>query len=283
MNPFFRDTSLPPRTNVLGVGAHAFDVQSAKAFFLTALKRHRKGYVCFTSVHGVMEAQNDLELRRIYDEALVVAPDGMPLVWVGQAQGFHSMERIAGPEMMLELMGSAEFRGFSHFLCGGEPGMAEELRGKLQQKFPGVNICGVFTPPFRPMKVDEERALVEAVHRVQPDIIWVGLGAPKQERFMAHYLPLLDTTLMMGVGAAFLLHTGRIKDSPRWVKRAGMQWMHRLLQEPTRLWRRYLLRNPSFLLRIGFQFLLEGRNHSVKAGKAATVEGKDLRTAARTM
>jgi N-acetylglucosaminyldiphosphoundecaprenol N-acetyl-beta-D-mannosaminyltransferase len=247
------------RIDVLGVHAHALNIASAKATFLAALKRHTKGYVCFTSVHGVMEAQSDPALMKIYEDALVVAPDGMPLVWVGHMQGYSSMERIAGPEMMLEVMGGEEFRDCTHFLCGGETGMAEELRDKLTARFPHLKISGTFTPPFRPMKLDEERALIEAVHRAQPDIIWVGLGAPKQEHFMARYLPLLDTTLMMGVGAAFLLHTGRISDSPRWVKRAGLQWAHRLVQEPTRLWRRYLLRNPSFIVRVALQFLRNGK------------------------
>jgi N-acetylglucosaminyldiphosphoundecaprenol N-acetyl-beta-D-mannosaminyltransferase len=273
MNEVVSNTVSTQRIDVLGVGAHALNIASAKATIQAALKRHTKGYVCFVSVHGVMEAQHDPALMKIYDEALVVAPDGMPLVWVGHMQGHSSMERVAGPEMMLEIMGGEEFRDCTHFLCGGESGMAEELRDKLVARFPHLKICGTFTPPFRPMKLDEERALIEAVHRAQPDIIWVGLGAPKQEHFMARYLPLLDTTLMMGVGAAFLLHTGRISDSPRWVKRAGLQWAHRLLQEPTRLWRRYLLRNPSFMVRVALQFLRSGRK------SASSRQSSDMKTA----
>ncbi|HTJ30307.1 MAG TPA: WecB/TagA/CpsF family glycosyltransferase, partial [Acidobacteriaceae bacterium] len=179
MNLPIRRIDTPPETSVLGVRTHAANVESAKAVFLSALKRHAKGYVCFSCVHGVMEAQRDRELKRIYDGALLVAPDGMPLAWVGKLQGFRTMERVAGPEMMLELMASEDFRKYSHFLCGGEPGMAEDLRDRLTQRFPGVNICGVFTPPFRAMRADEERELIETVHRVQPDIVWVGLGAPK--------------------------------------------------------------------------------------------------------
>jgi N-acetylglucosaminyldiphosphoundecaprenol N-acetyl-beta-D-mannosaminyltransferase len=269
MKETLRHTASPQRIDVLGVRAHALDIASAKSLFHTAIKRHHKGYVCFASVHGVMEAQSDPSLMKIYEDAMVVAPDGMPLVWVGRMQG-HTMERVAGPEMMLEIMGGDEFRGCTHFLCGGEPGMAEELRDKLVVRFPHLKICGVFTPPFRPMKFDEERVLIEAVHRAQPDIIWVGLGAPKQEHFMARYLPLLDTTLMMGVGAAFLLHTGRISDSPRWIKRAGLQWAHRLAQEPTRLWRRYLLRNPSFIVRVALQFLRSGRRTSLQSSEIKT-------------
>jgi N-acetylglucosaminyldiphosphoundecaprenol N-acetyl-beta-D-mannosaminyltransferase len=271
MNESLHNVSPTQRIDVLGVRAHALDVASAKAAFKTALRRHIKGYVCFTSVHGVMEAQSDPALMKVYDDALIVAPDGMPLVWVGHMQGFRSMERVTGPEMMLEVMGGEEFRNCAHFLCGGEPGMAEELRDKLVARFPHLKICGTFTPPFRPMKVDEERALIEAVHRAQPDIIWVGLGAPKQEHFMARYLPLLDTTLMMGVGAAFLLHTGRISDSPRWVKRSGLQWAHRLLQEPTRLWRRYLFHNPAFIVRVALQLARGTRRAPAASGKPAEI------------
>jgi N-acetylglucosaminyldiphosphoundecaprenol N-acetyl-beta-D-mannosaminyltransferase len=277
MNEALRNISSTQRINVLGVRAHALDIPTAKAAIYEAVKRHTKGYVCFVPVHSVMAAQDDPALMKIYDDALLVAADGMPLVWIGHMQGFRSMERVAGPEMMLEIMGGEEFRGCTHFLCGGEPGMADELRDKLIARFPYLKICGVFTPPFRPMKVDEERALIEAVHRAQPDIIWVGLGAPKQEHFMARYLPLLDTTLMMGVGAAFLMHTGRISDSPRWVKRAGLQWVHRLMQEPMRLWRRYLLRNPSFIMRVALQFLRNGRRTSA----AAALQRNDMKPAPR--
>jgi N-acetylglucosaminyldiphosphoundecaprenol N-acetyl-beta-D-mannosaminyltransferase len=271
------------RINVLGVRAHAINTQAAKATVLSAIKQHIKGYVCFVPVNGVMEAQLDPRLMRIFENALLVAPDGMPLVWVGHAQGFPTMERVAGPEFMLEIMGSEEFRGCSHFLCGGEPGTAQELRDKLLQRFPGLDICGIFTPPFRPMLVDEEREFIEAVHRAAPDFLWVGLGAPKQEHFMARYLPLLDTTIMLGVGAAFLMHSGRISNSPKWVRQAGLQWFHRLLQEPRRLWRRYILRNPVFIAKILYQFLRHGRSTSFGAYESVVPATAELKSAPRVM
>jgi N-acetylglucosaminyldiphosphoundecaprenol N-acetyl-beta-D-mannosaminyltransferase len=279
MNQSLPEYVVKERINVLGIRAHALNVASAKAAVLAAVRRRIKGYVCFVSVHGVMEAQHRPELMSVMNNALLVAPDGMPLVWVGHAQGYKTMERVAGPEFMLEVMRSEEFRGCAHFLCGGEPGMAQALKDNLCRSIPGVNICGVFTPPFHAMRLQEERALIEAVHRASPDIIWVGLGAPKQELFMARYLPLLDTTLMMGVGAAFLMHTGRIRQSPLWVRKAGLQWVHRLLQEPIRLCRRYLLSNPAFILRILAQFARYGRQtcfESVSAPPGARVELKNL-------
>jgi len=281
MNQSLPECAAKKRINVLGIRAHTLDVPSAKAVVLAAIRRRIKGYVCFVSVHGVMEAQHHPELMTVINNALLVAPDGMPLVWVGHAQGFKAMKRVAGPEFMLEVMRSEQFRGCAHFLCGGEPGMAQELKENLCRSIPGLNICGVFTPPFSPMRLEEERALIEAVHRASPDIIWVGLGAPKQELFMARYLPLLDTTLMMGVGAAFLMHTGRIRQSPLWVRNSGLQWAHRLLQEPIRLCRRYLWNNPAFVLRILLQFVRYGGNTSFENMHAPPTPGVSLKNLAR--
>jgi N-acetylglucosaminyldiphosphoundecaprenol N-acetyl-beta-D-mannosaminyltransferase len=207
-----------------------------------------KGYVCLTGVHGIMEAQRDPSVKSIFHEALLVAPDGMPTVWMGHMQGFPAMQRVFGPDLMIEIIGGEEFRTCVHFFCGGEPGVAECLRDAMLRRFPWVKISGTYSPPFRPMTTLEESELEAEVRSLRPDIIWVGLSTPKQERFMARYLPMLDTRLMIGVGAAFLFHTGAIQDSPKWVKRAGLQWLHRLSQEPARLWRRYLLNNPRFII-----------------------------------
>ncbi len=155
---------------------------------------------------------------------------------------------------MLEIIGRNEFRDCVHFFCGGAPGVAENLREEMTRRFPWVKIAGTFAPPFREMTAEEERDLSGQIRSLQPDIIWVGLSTPKQELFMARYLPILDTKLMIGVGAAFLYHTGAIRDSPTWVKRAGLQWVHRFIQEPGRLWRRYLLNNPVFIFLVLLQF-----------------------------
>jgi N-acetylglucosaminyldiphosphoundecaprenol N-acetyl-beta-D-mannosaminyltransferase len=202
-----------------------------------------------------MEAQRDPTLKSIFAEALLVAPDGVPTVWMGHMQGFSAMRRVFGPDLMVDIMGKDEFRHCSHFFCGGGPGVAESLRDAMLQRFPWVQITGIYSPPFRPMTAMEESDLEAKVRSLRPDIIWVGLSTPKQEQFMARYLPILDTKLMVGVGAAFLFHTGAIQDSPRWIKQAGLQWLHRLLQEPSRLWRRYLLNNPRFIFCALLQFI----------------------------
>jgi len=235
------------RANVLGVGIDAVDMEQALTRVENALSSRQKGYVCFANVHGVMEAQRDPVLANIYAGAVLAAPDGMPVVWVGLNQGYNGMERVAGPDLMLEVISRKEFRGYSHFLCGGKDGIAQELRDGLIARCPEVKIAGVYTPPFGPMSQAQEKEFVALIDRLKPDIIWVGISTPKQERFMAHYLPLLNTTLMFGVGAAFDFHTGRIADCANWIKKAGLQWLHRFIQDPRHLWKRYLRNNPTFI------------------------------------
>jgi N-acetylglucosaminyldiphosphoundecaprenol N-acetyl-beta-D-mannosaminyltransferase len=235
------------QVNVLGVGVHAVDMQSTAVLLEEEIRNGGKGYVCLTGVHGIMEAQRDPGLKSVFADAILVVPDGMPTVWMGQLQGFTTIQRVFGPDLMIDIMGRAEFRNCVHFFCGGKPGVAESLRDEMLRRFPWVQITGIYSPPFRPMSAMEESQLEAKVRSLRPDIIWVGLSTPKQERFMARYLPVLDTKLMIGVGAAFLFHTGAIKDSPKWIKHAGLQWLHRLLQEPSRLWKRYLLNNPHFI------------------------------------
>jgi len=244
-----------PRVNVLGVGVHAINMQQSVSYLIEAALRRQKGYVCVTGVHGVMEAQNDARFRDILNRSLLTTPDGMPTVWVGKTAGHAAMGRVFGPDLMLNLCDASITRGLKHFLFGGAPSVAEELKRNLQHRFRGLQIVGTYTPPFRALNTDEQSQLAEQVKTAQPDFFWVGLSTPKQERFMAEYLPKLDTTVMLGVGAAFDLHTGRMKDSPDWIKSAGLQWGHRLLQDPQRLWKRYLVNNPKFIAAITAQLL----------------------------
>jgi len=237
-----------PRANVLGVGVHAVNMDDALRIVFDAVREHRKGYVCVTGVHGVMEAQKDEVFRRALNSAMLVTPDGMPTVWMGKAQGHRDMDRVFGPEFMWNVCSDSVSRQVTHFLYGGNPGVAEQLRDNLCNSFPGLKIVGTYTPPFRPLNPDEESELIEQVSQASPDFFWVGLSTPKQERFMAAYLDKLDTRVMVGVGAAFDVHTGRIKDCDQWIKRAGLQWAHRLMQEPRRLWKRYLINNPKFIV-----------------------------------
>jgi N-acetylglucosaminyldiphosphoundecaprenol N-acetyl-beta-D-mannosaminyltransferase len=248
------------RVDVLGVKISATNMVEATAIIKRWIEQDEKHYVCVTGVHGVMECQRDEELRQIHNGSGLTVPDGMPMVWAGKSFGVRHMGRVYGPDLMLAVCTMSAGQGFTNFLYGGGEGVAEELRQSLASKCPGVNIVGTYTPPFRPLNGAEERQLIEQVAGLKPDIFWVGLSTPKQERFMAEYLPKLETKVMLGVGAAFDIHTGRVKDAPGWVKKTGLQWFHRLVQEPKRLWKRYLINNPIFIVKFIRQLIIQKRN-----------------------
>jgi N-acetylglucosaminyldiphosphoundecaprenol N-acetyl-beta-D-mannosaminyltransferase len=243
------------RANVLGVGISAINMDSAVLMTDSLLQSEGRGYICLTGVHGVMEAQADQALRQILNESFLTAPDGMPMVWIGRLQGHTRMRRVFGPDFMAEMCRVSVGRGYRHFFYGGREGVAEELRNSLMRTIPGLNIVGIFTPPYGPLNRNGELELERLVAETKPDIFWVGLGTPAQEHFMADYVRRLDVKVMVGVGAAFDFHTGRLKDAPDWIKAIGMQWLHRLIQEPRRLWHRYLTNNPKFIWNISLQVL----------------------------
>jgi N-acetylglucosaminyldiphosphoundecaprenol N-acetyl-beta-D-mannosaminyltransferase len=237
------------RVNVLGVGISVLNLRTALAAIAGAVRERRKGYICVTGVHGVMEAQADAGFKKILNAAFMCTPDGMPMVWAGKLNGHREMSRVYGPDLMLDVCAWSETNGVKHFFYGGAGGVAELLAQKLKVKFPKLEIAGSFTPPFRALNPDEEKELRELVSATRPDIFWVGLSTPKQEKFMAEFLPKLDATLMIGVGAAFDFHSGRVRQAPRWMQRSGLEWFYRLYSEPRRLARRYFRNNPRFALK----------------------------------
>ena len=237
------------RINILGVGLSVLNLQTALTALAEVVRERRKGYICVTGVHGVMEAQDDANFKKILNAAFLCTPDGMPMVWAGKLNGQREMRRVYGPDLLLDVCAWSETSGAKHFFYGGADGVAELLAQKLKLKFPKLEIVGTFTPPFRALNTDEEKKLREQVTATQPDIFWIGLSTPKQEKFMAEFLPKLDTTLMIGVGAAFDFHSGRVKQAPRWMQRSGLEWFYRLCSEPRRLAKRYFKNNPLFALK----------------------------------
>jgi N-acetylglucosaminyldiphosphoundecaprenol N-acetyl-beta-D-mannosaminyltransferase len=247
------DESPAARANLLGVGISAINMQDALRHSSQLVQQRRKGYICVTGVHGIMEAQRDPSFRAILNRSFLCTPDGMPTVWVGRMQGHRRIRRIYGPDFMLEMCRLSVEKRYRHFLYGGNRGVAERLKRRLERLIPSISIVGTFAPPFRALTPAEEDELIAAVAEARPDIIWVGLSTPKQERFMASMIDRLDTCLMVGVGAAFDIHAGLLADAPTWMKGAGLHWLYRLLKEPRRLWRRYLTNNPRFLWNISLQ------------------------------
>jgi N-acetylglucosaminyldiphosphoundecaprenol N-acetyl-beta-D-mannosaminyltransferase len=251
------------KVNVLGVGVSVLNLKDASEIILNAVRTKQKGFVAVTGVHGVSEAQSDPEFRRILNSAFLNTPDGMPMSWLGRLQGFSHMDRVYGPDLMLKICQTTQNGEVRHFLYGGVPGVAEALEKALVKRFPGLCVCGCYTPPFRPLNAEEEEMLKTQLASCRPDIFWVGLSTPKQEKFMAAYHDRLPATIMIGVGAAFDILAGRKRQAPRWMQRSGLEWLFRLTQEPRRLWKRYLVNNPLFVLRILAQFT-RARQYSPK-------------------
>jgi len=244
------------RVNILGVGLSVINRRSAVRLFFQALEQKQFGYITVTGVHGVMEAQQDESLRAVLNGSLLCTPDGMPMVWLGRLAGYRQIGRVYGPDFMLDVCEASPSRGLRHFFYGGAQGVASDLKEKLAVRFPGLNVVGVYEPPFRPLNAEEQAEFKRLVQETRPDVIWVGLSTPKQERFMAEYISKLGVPVMMvGVGAAFDFHTGRVKQAPDWMQAIGMEWFYRLCQEPRRLWRRYLTNNPRFVLLLFCQVL----------------------------
>jgi N-acetylglucosaminyldiphosphoundecaprenol N-acetyl-beta-D-mannosaminyltransferase len=242
-----------PRVNVLGVGVSAIDPGMALAAIEDWIQRRDPHYVTITGVHGVMESQSDPEVRAIHNRAGLVTPDGMPLVWASRLAGQRHVRRVYGPDLMLAACRRSLETGWRHFLYGGAEGVPELLATRLADRFPGLEITGAFAPPFRPLTDAEDEEIVQRINAARPDIVWVGLSTPKQERWMASHLRRLEAPVMVGVGAAFDFHAGLKRQAPRWIQGTGLEWLFRLITEPRRLWRRYLRNNPVFLASVALQ------------------------------
>lgn len=219
--------------------------------------RGKKGChsIAATGMHGIVEAQHDPELKQILNATDLVVPDGMPLVWLGRRRGHSLPQRVYGPDLLLAFCEETQAQGYRHFFYGGEPGVPEQLAGSLKRRFPGIQVAGTFSPPFRPLSPEEDDEIVAMISRAAPDVLWVGLGAPKQERWMHEHRRKLSVPVVVGVGAAFDMISGRRRQAPRWMREHGLEWLFRLCQEPRRLWRRYLIYGTQFVVWIVLETL----------------------------
>jgi N-acetylglucosaminyldiphosphoundecaprenol N-acetyl-beta-D-mannosaminyltransferase len=197
-------------------------------------------FIAVTGMHGVMEAQHDPGFKAVLNAADLVVPDGMPLVWLSRVHGHALRRRVYGPELMLAFCEQTSANAYRHFFYGGKPGVAEKLAKMLARHFPGICVAGTYSPPFRPLTAEEDEEVVALINAAAADVVWVGLSTPKQERWMSEHRNCLRAPVLVGVGAAFDIHSGVVRQAPRWMRENGLEWLFRLLQEPRRLWWRYL-------------------------------------------
>jgi N-acetylglucosaminyldiphosphoundecaprenol N-acetyl-beta-D-mannosaminyltransferase len=246
----------PTTVDVLEIPLALTDYGQMLDWIDMVVAERRRGYVCVCNVHTLMASSEDAELRAALDGSSVNVPDGQPLVWAINALGHTLAARVYGPELMSRACDRAAGTGLRFYLYGGRnQGALVQLALNLRQRHPGVKIVGGYSPPHRPLTAEERAAVAAEINHSRADVVWVGIGVPKQEKWMAQMRPLLDTPLLIGVGAAFDFHAGLVPQAPNWLQEAGLEWAYRLAHEPRRLWRRYLRYNPRFLARFGQQLL----------------------------
>jgi N-acetylglucosaminyldiphosphoundecaprenol N-acetyl-beta-D-mannosaminyltransferase len=244
--------AIAPAFRVVGVRVDAVQLPEAVARIKRWIDNRENGkYVAVTGMHGVAESRQDPRFREILNQAALVVPDGMPLVWLGRWHGHSLRRRVTGSELMMAFCRETGSQP-RHFFYGGAPDVAEDLARQLHEQF-NITVAGTYTPPFRPLTAAEEADLTAQVHATAPDVLWVGLSTPKQERWMSDHHLKLKVPVILGVGAAFDMNSGRLKRAPAWMRDSGLEWFYRLVIEPRRLWRRYLVTIPQSMWSISLE------------------------------
>jgi N-acetylglucosaminyldiphosphoundecaprenol N-acetyl-beta-D-mannosaminyltransferase len=242
--------------HVLGVPLALTDYEETLDWMDAAIAARSKAYLCVAAVHTVMLCQEDPEMRDAVLNSDFTVPDGQPLVWAMNALGHDLPSRVYGPDLMEKACERATHTGVRMYLYGGRnQGALVQLALNLRRRFPGLQIVGGYSPPFRELTEEEEAGVAKEINRSRADIVWVGIGAPKQEKWMARMRDRLDAPVLVGVGAAFDFHAGLVPQAPAWMQRIGLEWLFRLAAEPRRLWRRYTRYNPLFVRGFALQYL----------------------------
>jgi N-acetylglucosaminyldiphosphoundecaprenol N-acetyl-beta-D-mannosaminyltransferase len=254
-----RDTA-----DVAGVPVDTWPLSAVLDELTTRMRERRQGYVCVTSIHGLVVANEEPDFRETLAKAALVIPDGIPLVWAARLQGFAATEQITGFELVHGLSEAMAKEGRRAYYYGGPPGMAERMAQVLERQHPGLGRAGCHTPPFRALDDDELRADVAMINRAKPDVIWVGLPTPKQERWMRRCLPEIECPVAAGVGGAFDFVVGDLVLPPKTYRRLGLGWVHRAVQKPA-YWRRSAYTVPRF----GFYYL----RHWLRSAGSRSVGG----------
>lgn len=260
---------------ILGIPVSSVSIQQAVAWILDRVRSGRPAYITCTGMHGIMEAYWSREIARVHHRADLVVPDGMPLVWLSHYCGQRHVTRVYGPDLLTAVC-DADVKtgaGLRHFFYGGAEGVPQALGDTLQTRYPGLQVAGAYSPPFRALTPDEDRDVIARLKAADPDIVWVGLSTPKQEQWMAGHAAALGRPVLIGVGAAFDFHTGRLKQAPPWMQRSGLEWAFRLGVEPRRLWKRYINNLPLFLILVLRQMVITGIRGNRRSSSSASASG----------
>ena len=250
----------PASVELLGVPVGLIDYERALNWIDATVATRGRGYICVCNVHAVMASAEDPELREALLGSSLNVPDGQPLVWAMNLLGYPLDDRVYGPELMARSCARAAESGQRLYLYGGRnQGALVQLALNLRQRYPGVKIVGGYSPPHRPLTDEERDAVTEEINASRADVVWVGIGVPKQEKWMAEMRPRLEAPVLVGVGAAFDFHAGLVPQAPSVLQESGLEWAYRLAHEPRRLWRRYFRYNPRFVGAFGVQLLKHRR------------------------
>jgi N-acetylglucosaminyldiphosphoundecaprenol N-acetyl-beta-D-mannosaminyltransferase len=246
---------------VLGVNLAALQIPDLVSRMESWIRARDYGHLLvFANVHVVVEAQHDPAFKQLLNDSFTV-PDGKPLIWLGRKAGFPLARRVYGPDLMIDFCRMTAGKGYSSFLYGGAPGVADGLATILQRDY-GTEVVGWHSPPFRPLSPEEDDEVVNMINTACPDVLWIGLGCPKQEKWAYEHLDRLKVPVVGAVGQAFDIHSGRAKQAPSWMREHGLEWVYRLFSEPRRLWKRYLVYNTEFIFRILLQSFRRRETHS---------------------
>ena len=233
--------------DILGVKVSAVNLELASNKIEEWIFRRIKTYVCVAPVSTIVDSQNDSGYKNIINSSGMTTPDGMPVVWIGKLKGNKNIERTYGPDLMLRMIEISAKKGFRNYLYGGTEATNNLLVQSLKKRFPSINIVGSYAPPFRKIHELEDQSIISQINTANPDILWVGLGSPKQDFWMHEHRDKLDVPVIVGSGAAFDFLAGTKPQAPKWMQRSGLEWLFRLCCEPGRLWKRYLVGNTKFI------------------------------------
>ena len=235
------------RLDLLGVRVSDITIPLALAVIDGWVNSRHKTYVCVAPVSTLVDCQKNEDYRNVVNRAGMVTPDGMPVVWLGKAKGSRTIERTYGPDLLTAVCENGSKQGYRHFFYGGTSQTLDRLHERLKAKTSGINIVGKISPDFTPQARRESNEVIEQINYAKPDILWIGLGSPKQDFWMSMHRPLLDVPVMIAVGAAFDFLSGTKPQAPVWMRKSGLEWVFRLWHEPRRLWKRYLIGNSAFI------------------------------------